>query len=458
MERLTVLGTGNAMVTKCYNTCFTISDGQEHFLVDGGGGNTILSQLEKTNIEINKIQNVFVSHNHNDHILGIIWIIRAATQGILNKKYEGNLNIYCHESTTEAIKLISSLVLNKKFTNLFESRVVFHNIKDGDKAEILGREITFFDIGSTKDLQFGFHIALINEKTLTFLGDEPYSEKVKPYASNVDYLLHEAFCLYEEKEIFKPYKNYIVDEDRQFVVYLKITDYAGNYTYINSEGYIVDQKASSITLTPSAANGFYDAAANKGGQYGLYNKNSNVKVDVKVEDAKPYSGIKTVDYWVENNNVRTQEGNLFTFDIENPAQKDLVKDWNGSITVDKALNNGCNIVVYVKTVDNAGNENIEHVGLDIDVTAPVIDIKFDNNKDNNGNAYFDDQRTATVTITERKHHFDAAKATESIKINAVDAKGNPVENAYTISAWTTVDNDQSPDEATHTATIFFERW
>lgn len=302
-------------------------------------------------------------------------------------------------------------------------------------------------------LTFGLYSNVKAEVTAT-AGDKTSPYTVEYFeASDPNILTAEDL----DKEIFKPYKNYIVDEDRQFVVYLKITDYAGNYTYINSEGYIVDQKASSITLTPSAANGFYDAAANKGGQYGLYNKNSNVKVDVKVEDAKPYSGIKTVDYWVENNNVRTQEGNLFTFDIENPAHKDLKKVWEGSITVDKALNNGCNIVVYVKTVDNAGNENIEHVGLDIDVTAPVIDIKFDNNKDNNGNAYFDDQRTATVTITERKHHFDAAKATESIKINAVDAKGNPVENAYTISAWTTVDNDQSPDEATHTATIFFEK-
>ena len=208
MEKLTILGTGNAMVTKCYNTCFTISDNQEHFLIDGGGGNTILGQLEKSNISINNINHVFVSHNHNDHILGIIWVIRAATQGILNNKYEGNLNIYCHQSTTEALKVISSFVLNKKFTNLFETRVVFHNIEDGDQREILGRQVTFFDIGSTKDLQFGFHTTLLNGKTLTFLGDEPYSEKVKAYCLDVNYLLHEAFCLYEERDIFKPYEKH----------------------------------------------------------------------------------------------------------------------------------------------------------------------------------------------------------------------------------------------------------
>lgn len=259
-----------------------------------------------------------------------------------------------------------------------------------------------------------------------------------------------------DKETFKPYADYSIEDNRQFVVYLKITDYAGNYTYINSDGYIVDKKASGITLTPSAANGFYDATANAGGQYGLYNKNSDVKVDVKVEDVEPYSGIKTVDYWIEKNNVKNEEGNLFTFDVENPAQKDLVKDWNGSIPIDKEIYNGCNIAVYVKTVDNAGNENIKSVRLDIDIIAPVIGIKFNNNKDNNGNTYFDNKRTAMVTITERNHHFDAATATKGIIINAVDAKGNPVENAYIISDWTTVDNE-NPDLATHTAEIRFEK-
>ena len=47
MEKLRMLGTGSAMVTKCYNTCFTISNNEEneYFLVDAGGGNTILSNL-----------------------------------------------------------------------------------------------------------------------------------------------------------------------------------------------------------------------------------------------------------------------------------------------------------------------------------------------------------------------------------------------------------------------------
>ena len=49
--KLTILGTGNAMVTKCYNTCFAIENDGHYFLVDGGGDNTIMKQLKNADIE-----------------------------------------------------------------------------------------------------------------------------------------------------------------------------------------------------------------------------------------------------------------------------------------------------------------------------------------------------------------------------------------------------------------------
>ena len=35
--KLTMLGTGNAAVTACYNTCFVLEEMGQYFLVDGGG-------------------------------------------------------------------------------------------------------------------------------------------------------------------------------------------------------------------------------------------------------------------------------------------------------------------------------------------------------------------------------------------------------------------------------------
>ena len=40
--KLTMLGTGNALVTECYNTCFVLSDEYGHFLVDSGGYGIIM--------------------------------------------------------------------------------------------------------------------------------------------------------------------------------------------------------------------------------------------------------------------------------------------------------------------------------------------------------------------------------------------------------------------------------
>ena len=39
---LTILGTGNATVTHCYNTCFVLDGGGQYLLVDGDGGNGLL--------------------------------------------------------------------------------------------------------------------------------------------------------------------------------------------------------------------------------------------------------------------------------------------------------------------------------------------------------------------------------------------------------------------------------
>ena len=85
--KLTILGTGNAAVSECYNTCFAISDGDRHFLVDAGGGNRILKVLKDTGIEIADIHDIFVTHEHVDHVLGIIWLIRIIGQKMNQGKY-----------------------------------------------------------------------------------------------------------------------------------------------------------------------------------------------------------------------------------------------------------------------------------------------------------------------------------------------------------------------------------
>ena len=85
---LIILGTGNATVTRCYNTCFALKQNNDFLLVDTGGGNGILTQLEKANIPYSAIHEIFVTHAHTDHILGIIWMIRIIAQQMNKGKYQ----------------------------------------------------------------------------------------------------------------------------------------------------------------------------------------------------------------------------------------------------------------------------------------------------------------------------------------------------------------------------------
>ncbi len=46
-ERITMLGTGEAVTTHCYNTCFTLHTQDTTLLVDGGGGNGISQRCSR---------------------------------------------------------------------------------------------------------------------------------------------------------------------------------------------------------------------------------------------------------------------------------------------------------------------------------------------------------------------------------------------------------------------------
>ena len=63
---ITMLGTGNAMVTECYNTCFVLEDGDKHLLVDGGGGNTLLRNLKPAGLDGKHMRQIYVTLKHVD--------------------------------------------------------------------------------------------------------------------------------------------------------------------------------------------------------------------------------------------------------------------------------------------------------------------------------------------------------------------------------------------------------
>ena len=77
----------------------------------------------------------------------------------------------------------------------------------GDQPEAI-RQLTFFDIGSTKATQFGFSMDLGAGRRLVCCGDEPLSDTGRPYAQGAEWMLHEAFCLYSQADVFDPYEKH----------------------------------------------------------------------------------------------------------------------------------------------------------------------------------------------------------------------------------------------------------
>ena len=199
---ITMLGTGNAHATRCYNTCFTLHGEEGMLLVDAGGGNGILTQLEKAGIRREDISDLYVTHAHTDHLLGCIWVIRMALE-------DGkSLRVWSHAKVLNLLTSICQQILPKNQAESMEKLVTMHLLEDGDKFEAGGFPLQSFDIHSTMERQFGFTALLPDGQRLCCLGDEPFSPQCRKYAECADWLMSEAFCLYEDRDRFLPYEKH----------------------------------------------------------------------------------------------------------------------------------------------------------------------------------------------------------------------------------------------------------
>lgn len=207
MEKIIVLGTRAVTAISGYNTCFVLEDKNGgHFLVDTGGGNGIMRQLEYANIGVSSIHDIFISHKHSDHLLGILWVFREVNILMNKDKYDGVLNIYCHDEVASIIRMMVTSILRKSQYKHLDERVFIKIIHDEEIINVLDYKIEIMDIQAKSDKQYGFKVHLNNGKTLIFAGDEPLNEMIFDKVRCADYLLHEAYCLEAEAGKYKPYE------------------------------------------------------------------------------------------------------------------------------------------------------------------------------------------------------------------------------------------------------------
>lgn len=238
---------------------------------------------------------------------------------------------------------------------------------------------------------------------------------------------------------------YTVNPDERFIVYVHVVDKSGNEIYLSSDGIILDETLPDIeTIAPEVTVKPKEQPIN-----GIYS--GDVKVDLTVTDPikkTVYSGLKSITYEIYNNSVSvdepTQQGTLFTYDITAKKQSDLVQkyDKDACIVVDCEKNNSNDVTIKITAVDNSNNVTVSTCDVMIDTTASVIDISYDNNSADS-KSYFDANRTATITVTER--NFVAEDVV--VKITNTDGK------APELSAWKKIKGTGNLDDTKWISTI-----
>ncbi|MDO5690699.1 MAG: MBL fold metallo-hydrolase [Tissierellia bacterium] len=205
MDRLIVLGTGTAIVTRYYNTSFILDNGEGYFLVDGLGGREVLTQFQELNLDWTKLHHAFLTHNHTDHLLGMIWVIRMIAYQMVWGKYDGDFTLFGHQELLDSVRCICKICLQPREFAMMDQRILLVCVMDGESRKIMDYDVTFFDIRSKKDRQFAFALRYGIGKKLVFFGDEPPCESGKSQLLDADWMLAEAFCLYDERHIHTPY-------------------------------------------------------------------------------------------------------------------------------------------------------------------------------------------------------------------------------------------------------------
>ena len=202
-----MLGTGNGGTLDLYNTCFVIQNENGNFLVDTGGGIEVIKRLKQVDIDYKTIRHIFISHSHTDHILGIFWLFKKISRDAMHGLITEKINLYCNDVVYESIKVVAKYILPDKLMDAIYNVVNFVVLNDNDVHNINGNNYTFFDVHAKGTKLYGFETVL-NNKKLVFLGDETLNPDLYDRIRGYDYVMHEAFCLDSEENIFHAYEKH----------------------------------------------------------------------------------------------------------------------------------------------------------------------------------------------------------------------------------------------------------
>lgn len=274
---------------------------------------------------------------------------------------------------------------------------------------------------------------------------------------------------------YDPTSGIVVYPDMRFILYVAAVDNASNVAYCHSTGIVVDnespegeQNAPDIDILPrdtNINNGFYIG---------------DVTVDIKIVDPAYrdgvrsdngyFSGLKNAKITIYASDINAKDFitvNDFTLNSDGSSKytaiDGLIYSWSKQLHIDAQKFNSNNVYITVEATDNSGNtRTTTSKAIKIDVTAPTIEVSYNNNEVGSDNCFKAD-RVATIVVTERNFNEAALIATITgsngnvpglVKVSDAEGSGNHDSDRHIYSVSFTDDGDYTfdvtfTDEAGH---------
>ena len=192
--KVTLLGTGTPLpIMERFGPSILVQAGGQSLLFDAGRG--CLQRLRQINVGYDKINALFITHLHSDHIVGFpdLWLT-----GWLVSERKAPMDIFGPLGTGELIKHLQlafayDLKIRVEDDKMAEegSKLLVTEIRQGTIYDKKGLKVIAFDVDHYPIVPaFGYRIEYKGH-SVVFSGDTRFSENLIRFAAGTDLLIHE---------------------------------------------------------------------------------------------------------------------------------------------------------------------------------------------------------------------------------------------------------------------------
>ncbi len=178
---VTILGSGASLLSPDrVSAGLMIEIAGEPLIFDLGAG--VLHRLSCSLEDISKIEHIFISHLHIDHVSDIVALI----QSLWLSGYEKTLNVY---APSLLLKMVGSL--GQIFSYLQgKVKLKYHQVEPGFQVKTRNWTVLAFPVDHGDIEAYGFHIEA-EGKRVVYSGDTAPCKTVLKAAKGADLLIHE---------------------------------------------------------------------------------------------------------------------------------------------------------------------------------------------------------------------------------------------------------------------------